>query len=217
MAIRPQTVANLASKFDSIVQEKVPQKKSNSRQLKLRTYDITKIINELNKINTETDKTEELEPEEKPSSNKWPEENIEESDRFRGTTVRAGAGQTVSPTAPAETRAEHSDTSDRALVAQPSEERNILSRNDSGDTARNVLELGETRKQLSRVFLSELRILFSEAKKSSKLSGGGADSMLRPTSSRRREDSLLSLMSVRNSQPLSALFMIRSMQILGLK
>ena len=70
-------MANLASKFDSIVQEKVPLKKSNSRQLKLRTYDITKIINELNKINPETDKTEELEPQEKTSSNKWPEENID--------------------------------------------------------------------------------------------------------------------------------------------
>ena len=147
MAIRPQTVANLASKFDSIVQEKVPLKKSNSRQLKLRTYDITKIINELNKINTETEKTEELEPEEKTSSNKWPEENIEESDRFCGTTVRAvagtgaGAGQTVSPAA--ETRAEHSDTSDRALP-QPSEQRNILSRNDSAGTTRNALDQGET-------------------------------------------------------------------------
>ena len=129
-------MANLASKFDSIVQEKVPLKKSNSRQLKLRTYDITKIINELNKINT--DKTEELEQAEKTSNNKWPEENIEESDRFCGTTVRAG--QTVSPAA--ETRAEHSDTSDRAV--QPSEQNNILSRNDSAGTTRNELDfLGE--------------------------------------------------------------------------
>ena len=145
MAIRPQTVANLASKFDSIVQEKVPLKKSNSRQLKLRTYDITKIINELNKINTETEKTKELEPEEKTPSNKWPEENIEESDRYCGTTVRAvagaGNGQTVRPAA--ETRAEHSDTSDRALP-QPSEQRNILSRNDSAGTTRNALDQGET-------------------------------------------------------------------------
>ena len=137
MAIRPQTVANLASKFDSIVNEKVPLKKSNSRQLKLRTYDITKIINELNKINT--DKTEELGQAEKTSSNKWPEENIEESDRFCGTTVRAG--QTVSPTP--ETRAEHSDTSDRPLL--PSEQKTWLSRNDSADTTRNGLDiLGET-------------------------------------------------------------------------
>ena len=135
-------MANLASKFDSIVQEKVPQKKSNSRQLKLRTYDITKIINELNKINTEPDKTEEP-GQEKTSSNKWPEENIEESDRFCGTTVRAGAGQTVSP--PAETRAEHSDPSDRALL-QPSLQKHILSRNDSAGTTRNALDLGETRK-----------------------------------------------------------------------
>ena len=138
MAIRPQTVANLASKFDSIVNEKVPLKKSNSRMLKLRTYDITKIINELNKINT--DKTEELGQAEKTSSNKWPEENIEESDRFCGTTVRAG--QTVSPTP--ETRAEHSDTSDRPLL--PSEQKTWLSRNDSADTTRNGLDnLGETK------------------------------------------------------------------------
>ena len=137
MAIRPQTVANLASKFDSIVNEKVPLKKSNSRQLKLRTYDITKIINELNKINT--DKTEEGQAE-KTSSNKWPAENIEESDRFCGTTVRAG--QTVSPTP--ETRAEHSDTSDRPLL--PSEQKTSLSRNDSVDTTRNGLDiLGEKR------------------------------------------------------------------------
>ena len=143
-------MANLASKFDSIVQEKVPQKKSNSRQLKLRTYDITKIINELNKINTDTDKTEELEEPEKTYSNKWPEENIEESDRFCGTTVRAGAGQTVSP--PAETRAEHSDTSDRALL-QPSLQKHILSRNDSAGTTRNALDLGETRRPCLMFFL----------------------------------------------------------------
>ena len=207
-------MANLASKFDSIVQEKVPLKKSNSRQLKLRTYDITKIINELNKINT--DKTEEVDQAEKTSSNKWPEENIEESDRFCGTTVRAGAGQTVSPAA--ETRAEHSDTSDRALLPlQPSEQKNILSRNDSAGTTRNVIDLGETRKPWS-MFVSQLIILVSEARKSSKLSvGSDTGSMLRPASSRRREDSLLSIMSVRNSQPLSALFMIRSMQILGMK
>ena len=190
MAIRPQTVANLASKFDSIVQEKVPLKKSNSRQLKLRTYDITKIINELNKINTH--KTEELEQAEKTSNNKWPEENIEESDRFCGTTVRAG--QTVSPAA--ETRAEHSDTSDRRL--QTSEQNKILSRNDSAGTARNELNvLGEDKTINLNVF-SQLINIFSEAKKSSKLSGG-TESMLRPASSRKREDSLLSLMSVRNS------------------
>ena len=44
MTIRPQTVANLASKFDTIMKDKAPLSKSNSRQLKLRTYDITKII-----------------------------------------------------------------------------------------------------------------------------------------------------------------------------
>ena len=184
-------MANLASKFDSIVQEKVPLKKSNSRQLKLRTYDITKIINELNKINTDTDKTEEPQ-QEKTSNNKWPEENIEESDRFCGTTVRAG--QTVSPAA--ETRAEHSDTSDRRL--QTSEQNKILSRNDSAGTARNELNvLGEDKTINLNVF-SQLINIFSEAKKSSKLSGG-TESMLRPASSRKREDSLLSLMSVRNS------------------
>ena len=151
-------MANLASKFDSIVQEKVPLKKSNSRQLKLRTYDITKIINELNKINPETDKTEELEPQEKTSSNKWPEENIEESERFCGTTVRAGAGQTVSP--PAETRAEHSDTSDRALLLQPSEQKHILSRNESAGPSRNVLDLGETRKPGLMFGLSAHNLIF---------------------------------------------------------
>ena len=53
MTIRPQTVANLASKFDTIVKDKQPASK-NSRQgggLKLRSYDITKIISELNKLN----------------------------------------------------------------------------------------------------------------------------------------------------------------------
>ena len=58
MAIRPQTVANLASKFDSIIKEKQPVSKSNSRQLKLRTYDISKIISELNRLNTDLDKSE---------------------------------------------------------------------------------------------------------------------------------------------------------------
>ena len=55
MAIRPQTVANLASKFDSIIKEKQPVSKSNSRQLKLRTYDISKIISELNRLNSGLD------------------------------------------------------------------------------------------------------------------------------------------------------------------
>ena len=53
MTIRPQTVANLASKFDTIVKDQQPVSK-NSRQgggLKLRSYDITKIISELNKLN----------------------------------------------------------------------------------------------------------------------------------------------------------------------
>ena len=54
MTIRPQTVANLASKFDTIVKDQQPASK-NSRQggLKLRSYDITKIISELNKLNNE--------------------------------------------------------------------------------------------------------------------------------------------------------------------
>ena len=55
MAIRPQTVANLASKFDSIIKEKQPVSKSNGRQLKLRTYDISKIISELNRLNSGLD------------------------------------------------------------------------------------------------------------------------------------------------------------------
>ena len=53
MTIRPQTVANLASKFDTIVKDQQPASK-NSKQgggLKLRSYDITKIISELNKLN----------------------------------------------------------------------------------------------------------------------------------------------------------------------
>ena len=58
MAIRPQTVANLASKFDSIIKEKQPVSKSNSRQLKLRTYDISKIISELNRLNSDLDSSE---------------------------------------------------------------------------------------------------------------------------------------------------------------
>ena len=57
MTIRPQTVANLASKFDTIIKDKAPLTKTNSRQLKLRTYDITKIISELNKLNIEEDKS----------------------------------------------------------------------------------------------------------------------------------------------------------------
>merc|ERR1712050_312934 len=56
MTVRPQTVANLASKFDTIMKDKAPLTKSNSRQLKLRTYDITKIITELNKLNKDDDK-----------------------------------------------------------------------------------------------------------------------------------------------------------------
>ena len=49
MAIRPQTVSSLASKFDSIIHDKSHTSKSNSHQLKLRTYDISKIITELNR------------------------------------------------------------------------------------------------------------------------------------------------------------------------
>ena len=53
MTIQPKTVANLASKFDTIVKEKQPvtTKKTGLQGLKLRTYDITKIISELNKLN----------------------------------------------------------------------------------------------------------------------------------------------------------------------
>ena len=61
VAIRPQTVANLASKFDSIIGQEKPGQSSSrasSRQLKLRTYDISKIITELNKLNDDIDKSE---------------------------------------------------------------------------------------------------------------------------------------------------------------
>ena len=46
MTLQPKTVANLASKFDTIVKEKQPatSKKAGLQGLKLRTYDITKII-----------------------------------------------------------------------------------------------------------------------------------------------------------------------------
>ena len=120
MAIRPQTVANLASKFDSVVQEKVPLKKSNSRQLKLRTYDITKIINELNKINVEADKTDNSNTPVKAPRNNRPGGNIEESNRFRETTVRSG--QTVGPTEVSSNQ--HSDTSDRSVESR--EQKNHL-------------------------------------------------------------------------------------------
>lgn len=56
MTIRPQTVANLASKFDTIVKDQQPaNKQTGSQGLKLRTYDITKIISELNKLNNGED------------------------------------------------------------------------------------------------------------------------------------------------------------------
>ena len=56
MAIRPQTVSNLASKFDSIINnDTTPVSKANNCQLKLRTYDISKIITELNKLNNNVD------------------------------------------------------------------------------------------------------------------------------------------------------------------
>ena len=45
MTIRPQTVANLASKFDTIVKEQSPVSNQTGHQgIKLRTYDITKMI-----------------------------------------------------------------------------------------------------------------------------------------------------------------------------
>ena len=55
MTIRPQTVANLASKFDTIVKDQQPASKNSKQGLKLRSYDITKIISELNKLNNEGD------------------------------------------------------------------------------------------------------------------------------------------------------------------
>lgn len=58
MTIRPQTVANLANKFDTIVKDNVSVSKShNHTGLKLRTYDITKIIGELNKLNNDKNKS----------------------------------------------------------------------------------------------------------------------------------------------------------------
>ena len=57
MTIRPQTVANLASKFDTIVKDQQPASKNSKQGLKLRSYDITKIISELNKLNNEGDQS----------------------------------------------------------------------------------------------------------------------------------------------------------------
>ena len=57
MTIRPQTVANLASKFDTIVKDQQPASKNSRQGLKLRSYDITKIISELNKLNNEGDQS----------------------------------------------------------------------------------------------------------------------------------------------------------------
>ena len=70
MTIRPQTVANLASKFDTIVKDQQPASK-NSRQggLKLRSYDITKIISELNKLNNEGGSADQSRVKPKPGKN----------------------------------------------------------------------------------------------------------------------------------------------------
>jgi hypothetical protein len=59
MTIQPQTVANLASKFDTIVKEPRSSVTRHTGQhgLKLRTYDITKIISELNKLNNTEDQS----------------------------------------------------------------------------------------------------------------------------------------------------------------
>jgi len=80
MTIRPQTVANLASKFDTIMKDKAPLTKSNSRQLKLRTYDITKIISELNKLNNDEDKPIQAKRSINESSNKHDTVSNEKSD-----------------------------------------------------------------------------------------------------------------------------------------
>ena len=71
MTIRPQTVANLASKFDTIVKDQQPASK-NSRQggLKLRSYDITKIISELNKLNNEGGSADQSRVKSKPKPGK---------------------------------------------------------------------------------------------------------------------------------------------------
>ena len=136
MAIRPQTVANLASKFDSIGHDKVPLKKSNSRQLKLRTYDITKIINELNKINDEVDKTEKLNPSEKISQNDWSEENIEECGRSCGRTV--SAGHTGGSAEAYADQLLHSDTWDRS-VDTDQRKTSITTRKEEGDLIGNIV------------------------------------------------------------------------------
>ena len=70
MTIRPQTVANLASKFDTIVKDQQPSSKSNRQGgLKLRSYDITKIISELNKLNNEGSEQSCVKSKPKPGKN----------------------------------------------------------------------------------------------------------------------------------------------------
>ena len=88
VAIRPQTVANLASKFDSIINETPASSSaspgkisdsSSSRQLKLRTYDISKIITELNKLNSDD------------TVNSKPSEHVN-SDKVRGRNFAKSRG-----------------------------------------------------------------------------------------------------------------------------
>ena len=70
MTIRPQTVANLASKFDTIVKDQQPSSKNNRQGgLKLRSYDITKIISELNKLNNEGSEQSCVKSKPKPGKN----------------------------------------------------------------------------------------------------------------------------------------------------
>ena len=70
MTIRPQTVANLASKFDTIVKDQPPSSKNNRQGgLKLRSYDITKIISELNKLNNEGSEQSCVKSKPKPGKN----------------------------------------------------------------------------------------------------------------------------------------------------
>ena len=185
MAIRPQTVANLASKFDSIVHDKAPLKKSNSRQLKLRTFDITKIINELNKINDEADKTEKLNPPEKVSKSDCSEENVEEPGSRR--TVRSG--QTVHSAEACADQLLHSDTSDRSVrTPEPAPHPNT---NHQKESALGKLIAASCSSHCNCIF-------FSDTKKAAQLAGG-SEGMLRSSSSRIRDESLVSIMSVRNS------------------
>ena len=95
MTIRPQTVANLASKFDTIVKEQPPvSNQTGSQGIKLRTYDITKMISQLNKLNNVGDQSS---VKSKPQSRK-----NAQFETGKGRAV-AGSGGTSEDTARGET------------------------------------------------------------------------------------------------------------------